>query len=55
MGQECFEVGHEFHRGRWWLLASVHGRSHPARCEESEGAVYLSDRVWLVGAVGTGC
>ena len=26
-----------------------------SRCEESEGAVYLSDRVWLVGAVGTGC
>ena len=26
-----------------------------SRCEESEGAVYLSDHVWLVGAVGTGC
>ena len=37
-------------------LVAVHGRSHPfSRCEESEGAVYLSDRVWLVGAVGTGC
>ena len=27
LGEECFEVGH---RGRWWLVASVHGRSHPA-------------------------
>ena len=26
-----------------------------SRCEEFEGAVYLSDRVWPVGAVGTGC
>ena len=30
VGQECFGVGHEFHRRRWWLLASIHGRSHPA-------------------------
>ena len=36
------------------VVASDHGCSC-SRCEEFEGAVYLSDHVWLVGAVGTGC